>query len=409
MKKVFFLLAVLILISCSKDSSTVEVEKSAWQNDLDYLSRELPSRHKNLFTKISSDEFNNQINSLSEKVNSLDDSQIYSHLLKIISSVGDAHTFIKPSGISDFYFFQIRGYWFEDGYYIVAAGPDTKELLGQKLLKIGNYEIDRIYEMMKEYIPHENEQQVKKTFPQMLSFAQLLQHLGVIEKYEEAEFEFSESGKVKLSSIDHPSYSNIYMYDLFSERNITLPMYMNNIQNYFFDYLENEKIVYFQYYSCIDDTAMPFSEFNKKLFNFIENNEVDKLVIDLRNNGGGSSIVLIPFIEKISKHEKLNKEGKIFTVIGRRTFSSAVSNALQLQANTNSIFVGEPTSGKPNHFGEVRSFYLPNSNYQVFYSTKYFRYTDNDTESFSPDHYIGLTFDEYKNGVDPVLEYIINQ
>ena len=44
------------------------------------------------------------------------------------------------------------------------------------------------------------------------------------------------------------------------------------------------------------------------------------------------------------------------------------------QNDTEAIFIGEPTGGRPNHFGEVKSFNLPNSGLSVRYSTKYFRF-----------------------------------
>ena len=94
-------------------------------------------------------------------------------------------------------------------------------------------------------------------------------------------------------------------------------------------------------------------------------------------------------------------------MVGRGTFSAALMNALQLREQTKAILVGEPTGGKPNAFGEVRFLALPGTDLTVSYSTKYFKLSSLDTESFVPDHIVELSFADYKNGRDPAWEFIL--
>jgi uncharacterized membrane protein len=76
---------------------------------------------------------------------------------------------------------------------------------------------------------------------------------------------------------------------------------------------------------------------------------------------------------------------------------------------TQATFVGEETGGKPNHFGEVRSFSLSSSGLKVNYSTKYFQRVDDDLRTLTPDYIVETTFKDFKNGVDPVYEWISKQ
>ncbi len=94
-------------------------------------------------------------------------------------------------------------------------------------------------------------------------------------------------------------------------------------------------------------------------------------------------------------------------IVGRKTFSSAILNSLDFKNYTKAIFVGEPTGGRPNHYGEVKSFSLPNSGLKVRYSTKYFTHSKTDDNSFYPDHEITTRFEDYKNGIDPVVDWIL--
>ncbi|MCZ4695106.1 hypothetical protein [Ancylomarina euxinus] len=96
-------------------------------------------------------------------------------------------------------------------------------------------------------------------------------------------------------------------------------------------------------------------------------------------------------------------------MIGRKTFSSAIINAMDFKNQTEVILIGEETSGKPNHFGEIRSFDLPHSKLNVTYSTKYFKETDEDINTIVPDVRVETSFEDYMKGVDPVYEWIKEQ
>jgi hypothetical protein len=104
---------------------------------------------------------------------------------------------------------------------------------------------------------------------------------------------------------------------------------------------------------------------------------------------------------------KFNQKGKLFFIIGRQTFSSAVGNATQFKGSTNSILVGEPTGGKPNSYGEVLNFTLPNSGVMVQYSTKYITKTSENPISLFPDYDVEISLQDYAQGKDPVLDFIM--
>lgn len=90
-------------------------------------------------------------------------------------------------------------------------------------------------------------------------------------------------------------------------------------------------------------------------------------------------------------------------------FSSAILNAMDFKRLTNAVFVGEDTSGKPNHFGEIRDMELPSSKLHINYSTKYFKRTDKQVNTITPDVTIEPTFEDFAKGVDPIYEWIKNQ
>jgi hypothetical protein len=81
-----------------------------------------------------------------------------------------------------------------------------------------------------------------------------------------------------------------------------------------------------------------------------------------------------------------------------------MSNAQQLRDNCNAILIGEPTGGKPNHFGQLSSFTLPHSGLQIAHSTRWFQKIDDDPDSVYPDISVPWRSEALFNGKDEVLE-----
>src|SRR5262249_15888401 len=140
---------------------------------------------------------------------------------------------------------------------------------------------------------------------------------------------------------------------------------------------------------------------------FADTHPVERFVIDLRLNPGGNEGILRPFIRKL-KSRPFNQKGRLFVIIGSRTASSAMDNALTLREKTKAILVGHPTSGKPNSYGEVKKMTLPNSGLTVQYSSKYWRKLKDDPPSLEPDISTDVSFGDFESGRDPAMEAILN-
>ncbi len=183
------------------------------------------------------------------------------------------------------------------------------------------------------------------------------------------------------------------------------PLYLQNADKYYwYEYLADSKTLYLNYRRCANMMSLPFSKFSEELLKFVDENPVERMVIDLRLNGGGASTIFDPFIVALSKHEDVNQAGKLLVLIGRGTFSSAYLNALRLKRETKAILVGEPTGQRPNAYGEVKTMNLPHSKLLAQYSTKYFKTMDGDPPTLAPDILVERSSWDYASGRDPVLE-----
>ena len=86
--------------------------------------------------------------------------------------------------------------------------------------------------------------------------------------------------------------------------------------------------------------------------------DVDRVVVDLRNNGGGDNTTYRHLLEVI-QDPAIDRPGRLDLLIGRLTFSAAANFATEVETTTGATFVGEPMGGSPNLYGDARPTDLP--------------------------------------------------
>src|SRR5262249_31350514 len=123
--------------------------------------------------------------------------------------------------------------------------------------------------------------------------------------------------------------------------------------------------------SVRDDEKESLAAFSDRVFQFVNENAVEKLVIDMRWNNGGNTMLLKPLVQGLIRNDKVNRRGHLFVIIGRRTFSAAQNASTLFERYTNAIFVGEPTGSNPNFVGEEHPFTLPFSKLIINVSNLY--------------------------------------
>jgi hypothetical protein len=146
------------------------------------------------------------------------------------------------------------------------------------------------------------------------------------------------------------------------------------------------------------------------LFRMINEQQPTKLVIDMRQNGGGDYTVGLRYLVRpIRDLPSINRKGHLFILIGPQTFSAAMSNAAHFRYQTAALLVGEPIGEKPNSYQESRRIKLPNSHLTLSYSIRFYKFVEQGENLIRPDHEIIPTWAEFKSGRDPVLEWVLKQ
>jgi hypothetical protein len=97
-------------------------------------------------------------------------------------------------------------------------------------------------------------------------------------------------------------------------------------------------------------------------------------------------------------------------LIGRQTFSAAMNFSTEVDLGTDAVFVGEPTGGRPNLYGDVRPVELPNSHILVQVSSIYWDFggAADVRDWIAPDVPVSLGVSDLLAGRDPVLQAAID-
>jgi hypothetical protein len=173
-----------------------------------------------------------------------------------------------------------------------------------------------------------------------------------------------------------------------------------------FHYLKDRKAVYAVYRQSDDADKDTVAAFAARLFRFVDDNPVERLIVDIRENGGGDNYKNQPLLLGMIKARKIDRPGKLFILTGRQTFSAAQNFANQAERWTQSLFVGEPTGSAPNHFGDAKQFTLPATKLAVLVAS--LRWQDSDPKDtriwIMPDVVARETFTDYAAGRDVALE-----
>ncbi|MDY8136063.1 tetratricopeptide repeat protein [Aquimarina sp. 2201CG5-10] len=416
MKKI---LIILNLFLFSQLWSQEALTKAQWQEDLRFIQKTIHKDYSFLFVKTTKEDFDTQVETLYRDIPNLQEHEIIVGLSRIVSLFKYGHTYVsfhqKPFEFSQFPF---NLYEFNDGIYIQGTHKNYPEAVGAKVIAVEGKPISEVLKAIEPTVEVENTQYFKAyginniRYPEILHAQKLTKTLQ-----NRVELTLEKNGKVFVQSFTalakgervptHRGYVHQNENWLDARNQSTTPLYLQHLDKvYFSEYLAKEKAMYVRHSRIRDEAEESTKDFYARVFNEIETNDTEKLIIDLRLNGGGNNYLNKDVIKGLIKTEKINKIGKLFVIIGKRTYSACQNLVNEIDNYTNVIFVGEPTAENVNFWGDNRPVKLPNSTIDI--SLSYLWWQDKpaleNADWIAPSIPVTMSFDEYANNLDPVLE-----
>jgi hypothetical protein len=387
-----------------KTDTQLQLTPEQWRQDLQYLAKELPRRHKNAFHTVSREQFERSVADLNARIPNLQPHEIVVELMRIVASIGDAHTELSGFGAS-FHRFPLSVFWFDKELRVTRIASAYKSAIGARVMQVGDLRIEDATARLDPLIPHENEYWVRFRGAGYMTYAEILHAAKVIPDSKIAQWTFEDSNG-KRFSLNIPTVEpgqTIEWVDATDE----LPLYRQRPdEQIWFTHLADAKTIYVNFRGYRDE----FDKHAEELLTFIRQHPENRLIIDMRQNRGGDfTKVRKQLLPGLKQNSCWRKPGTLFIVTGRATQSAAVVNTIDFRKELNAVVVGEPTGGKPNGYSEHGDFKLPNSKLVVSYSSRYYKFQDLDTPAVMPDKLIEPEWDAYRAGRDPVMEWILAQ
>jgi tetratricopeptide (TPR) repeat protein len=381
-----------------------------WQADVRFLGEELPKRHRNAFHRVKREDFEAAVKTLHDRVPSMTEDEIIVGMMKIVAMIKDGHTSLVPRAFFRNGIYPLKLYLFSDGLFVQKAAPEYSEMVSGRVIKIGNLSAEDALKTAGQAAFADNEMGVKELAPMLLTIPEVLAGLKINEDKQKLNLVIETGGKQKTFEMrPGASFESLFQApanwaDTAAKSNT--PLYRKDPNNlYWFEYVKDQKLIYVQHNGIANKDNEPVASFYKRVFDFVEANPVERLVLDLRHNGGGNNTLNREVVISLVK-SKINQRGKLFVITGRQTFSAAQNLVNQIEKYTEAIFVGEPTAGHPNHYGDNRPFQLPNSKLTVRASTLWWQDLDprDERQWTAPEIAAEISSEDYRNGKDSVLQ-----
>jgi hypothetical protein len=302
-----------------------------------------------------------------------------------------------PAHTRPFHFYPLRLHDFADGVHVVADATG-RDLVGRRVTAIDGVPVAEVVERVRPLVPHDNASTIRLLLPEYLICAEVLRGLGVADG--PVTYSFADGSSVTLGdTVPGPSYSLGTAYHPLPTPRPQL-LYRALGQPFLLAPLERGRSLYLGYH----EVTTPPQALLDRILKQAKRPGFRRLVVDVRQNGGGNNTTYGPLLD-LFRTPPLNRRGKVVVLVGRMTFSAAGNFAAEADARTRALFVGEPTGGAPNQWGDRGPIPLPQIGLTAYAALEYVEVNRRDKRlAVEPDVRVEPTAADFLAGRDRVLQ-----
>jgi tetratricopeptide (TPR) repeat protein len=408
----------------------------SFRSDVDFVIHSIETMHPAPFSRADKAAFYEDAASIKSSAPKKGFGCATAELMALVAELHDGHSYIAPINVpNQKKWYPIRFYAFADGLYVTSVTPDNAQLVGKRVLKIGALDAAAAEEKAVAIQGANNPLGAREGMV-WLSQAAIAEAFGAA-KDDRIDVTVANADGTAITRTIKPFDSDIndawyQQGEMFGPRmrkdaqsyvtafggrgpldfrktDPALPPHLRYRLPYYLVEMPDAKALYFQWNFVEDWGDEKFAQFAQRLFKTLDAHPDWKLIVDVRYNSGGDGSKVPQIIKQIIKRDRFDKPGKLFVIIGRKTFSAAVDFVGEAKEWTSAIFVGEPSGAGLNTYGDPQDAVTPNLKIPFQISTSYHQHAPSQDQSgeFDPDIPAIMRAADYFAGRDPALETIL--
>ena len=362
-------------------------------------------------------DWQNRWSTLKRDAATLDDGAYFIRTRRALSWFKDGHTTVLPfeyaggvpAALAQGPFrlnLPYRAKIFSDGVWLVATAPAAKQVLGQRLLRVGDLSV---IELMRAHATDwpGNDAWAQNWAASLFTSPALLHGLGALRNPATAiEVETIGSGGTNLQTAFMASPQDKSELAALSRTTSAHEVWAAAAgSGNYARHLPQHRALYISLDEMDDVKGKTFDALTTAIFKALATPRLQRVIVDIRRNGGGDNFLAEPLRKRLERSQ-FNRPGALYVLIGSATFSAAQNFATRMERETFAVFAGEPTGGAPNHFGDPAVTVGPASGITAIVSSlSWFDSYPQDVRPWiMPDLLVPTTFANWRSGQDPVLD-----
>src|SRR5262249_14436917 len=155
-----------------------------------------------------------------------------------------------------FHTLPLRFRWLDDGVFVTAASEPYSRAVGARLIRVGDTPMSEVETRLAALIPHDNDQWPRSFGASYLILAEVLEGLDIVPAASPIALRLGQSDGTEFTLQVEPSNSPP------AADTGSLPLWRQNPgANYWFTYSEANRLLYFRYNVCSEQSGNPFAAF----------------------------------------------------------------------------------------------------------------------------------------------------
>ncbi len=398
------------------------IADEAWRADIDVLRQQVKILHPTWYAEQPADAFDKALDAVAANLSGKSDLQIALDLQAVMARGGDSQTKLDLTPLLQRAQVIPIGFGaYADGLYLPGGAQAFKKAMGRRILSINGRNSEAALEMVRRYVAVENDYTLSRDGINWLRFPAVYRYAGL-----------SADDTLRLELEPQAGQSDVallYPMDVRRQSNDMMPVSLQpDVRDlrwqptqslYELFWLEEHQTIYFQINRSLSremaltrgDSVMAsqlpeFQPYADSLLALVDRHPGAKLLIDLRFNSDGHADDAIALLQQLLQRPVGKEKNRLFLATNAYTQNGALETAIHFHRNSKAVLVGTPSGQQPVHFHTPYKGLLPNSRIPFQVSTSRLELNKWKGNALMPNVSKPLYFDDFRNGRDPVLDYV---